>query len=60
MRTLTIAEHPVVLGCGKRLFADGGPMRTMRLIDARATTSGLALLTYRPARGGRPSLDEET
>jgi dihydrofolate reductase len=40
--------HPVVLGAGKRLFGRG-PMRELRLVEAAATTSGLATLTYRPA-----------
>ena len=41
--------HPVVLGSGKRLFAETTSARPMELIDARATTSGLVLITYRPA-----------
>ncbi|MGH8776244.1 MAG: dihydrofolate reductase family protein [Jiangellaceae bacterium] len=40
--------HPVVLGSGKRLFLDGAPTTPMHLVDARASTSGLVLLTYRP------------
>jgi dihydrofolate reductase len=38
--------HPVVLGSGKRLFRDGGPMRELKLVDSRTTTSGLVILTY--------------
>ena len=38
--------HPVVLGTGKRLFREGGPAETLRLIDATTTTSGLVTLTY--------------
>ena len=41
--------HPVVLGSGKRLFAETAMARPMDLIDARTTTSGLVLLAYRPA-----------
>jgi dihydrofolate reductase len=40
--------HPVVLGTGKRLFGHG-PIRELRLVEATATTSGLATLTYRSA-----------
>jgi dihydrofolate reductase len=40
--------HPVVLGAGKRLFRHGS-MRALRLVEAAATTSGLATLTYEPA-----------
>src|SRR5262249_42446082 len=44
--------HPVVLGTRKRLFREGAPARTLRLIDAITTTSGLVTLTYEPAEGG--------
>jgi dihydrofolate reductase len=40
--------HPIVLGGGKKLFRDGGTATPMHLVDARASTSGLVLLTYRP------------
>ena len=40
--------HPVVVGSGKRLFRDGGPSVDMRLVDSRATTGGLVILTYEP------------
>ena len=42
--------HPVVLGRGKRLFQDG-MQATLRLLDGRTTSTGVALLTYEPARG---------
>jgi peroxiredoxin/dihydrofolate reductase len=44
---------PVVLGGGKRLFADGGAASALRLIEARAVGSGVMILTYKPA--GRPA-----
>jgi len=40
--------HPVVLGGGKKLFRDAATMTSLKLIDARTTTSGLVLLAYRP------------
>lgn len=40
--------HPVVLGSGKRLFAESATARQMELVDARASTSGLVVITYRP------------
>ncbi|WP_447007862.1 dihydrofolate reductase family protein [Saccharothrix isguenensis] len=43
---------PVVLGAGKRLFRDGAPPTAMRLVDSRATASGVSVTTYRTA--GRP------
>ena len=42
--------HPVVLGSGKRLFREGGPKRTLRLVDTKTTGSGLVILTYEPDR----------
>ena len=41
--------HPLVLGSGRRLFADGGTSATLRLIGAQPTTSGVVIATYQPA-----------
>ncbi len=41
--------HPLVLGSGRRLFADGGTFTALRLVDSRTTTSGVLTATYRPA-----------
>ncbi len=41
--------HPIVLGSGKRLFREGGPTTTLRLVDTKMTSSGLVILTYEPA-----------
>jgi len=43
------APNPIVLGSGKRLFGDSDQPRGLRLIDSQATTTGVMLLTYRPA-----------
>jgi dihydrofolate reductase len=54
----TLAEHdlvdeyrlvvyPLVLGSGKRLFADGFAPATLRLADSRALPSGVLVNTYR-------------
>lgn len=40
--------HPVVLGTGKRLFADGSD-KQLDLIDAKTTSKGVALLAHTPA-----------
>lgn len=40
---------PVVAGGGKRLFADGGKTKTMRLVETRTFGSGVVGLTYRRA-----------
>jgi dihydrofolate reductase len=41
--------HPVVLGGGKRLFADGAAPAAFRLVDGMTTSGGLVLLTYERA-----------
>jgi dihydrofolate reductase len=41
--------HPLVLGSGRRLFPDGGPAATLRLVDATPTTTGVIIATYQPA-----------
>lgn len=45
--------HPVVLGGGKRLFTDESVRRALRLIDSRATSTGVLVNTYQPT--GMPS-----
>jgi dihydrofolate reductase len=42
--------HPLVLGSGQRLFADGGVAR-LELIDTVTTTTGVLIGTYRSAAG---------
>ena len=39
--------HPVVLGSGQRLFADGGAPAAFALVDSTATTTGVVIATYR-------------
>jgi len=41
--------HPLVLGAGKRLFGRTPRPLPMRLVDCTPTTTGVVLLTYRPA-----------
>jgi dihydrofolate reductase len=41
--------HPLVLGSGRRLFADGGPSTALRLVDTTTTTTGVVIATYQPA-----------
>jgi dihydrofolate reductase len=40
--------HPLVLGTGKRLFAEGAPTRNLELAEARTLSTGVVILTYRP------------
>jgi dihydrofolate reductase len=42
--------HPVVLGRGKKLFADGNHESALTLADTMTTSTGVAVLTYRPER----------
>ena len=41
--------HPLVLGSGRRLFADGSPTGALRLVDTKTTTTGVIIATYQPA-----------
>ena len=38
--------HPLVLGAGSRLFADGGPVGSFRLVNSVPTTTGVVIVTY--------------
>ncbi|MGW5673181.1 dihydrofolate reductase family protein [Micromonospora sp. NPDC003776] len=44
--TYHLLLFPVVLGRGRRLFADGVPPAGLRLTDSRTSGSGVTLLTY--------------
>jgi dihydrofolate reductase len=39
---------PVLLGTGKRLFADGTPPRELALVSTKAVPSGVIISTYKP------------
>jgi len=41
---------PVILGSGKRLFADSGKMAALKLADFRPAGDGIVMLTYTPLR----------
>ena len=40
---------PVVLGSGKRLFADGAIPGALKLVDSTVSTTGVVIGTYEPA-----------
>ena len=42
---------PLVLGGGKRIFADDGVRRPFRLVEGQVTTTGAILATVRPGAG---------
>jgi len=46
----SLAVFPLTLGGGKRLFADDGVLRRLRLVDSKPMNTGGILLTYRPDR----------
>jgi dihydrofolate reductase len=41
--------HPLVLGTGRRLFTDGGPSASLRLVVSKTSTTGVLITTYEPA-----------
>ncbi|SCG39669.1 dihydrofolate reductase family protein [Micromonospora inositola] len=43
---LRLMIDPVLLGGGKRIFADDGQLRTLRLVGSRPTSTGALLATY--------------
>jgi dihydrofolate reductase len=40
--------HPIVLGRGARLFAEGPSAKTLKLVDTKTFASGIAVLEYEP------------
>ena len=42
-----LLTHPVVLGPGRRMFADGGAPADLQLAEAIPTTTGVIIATYR-------------
>ena len=46
---LSVLIFPVVLGKGKRLFADGGAERPLTLSECKTFKSGIVILEYEPA-----------
>lgn len=46
---IRLMVHPVVLGNGPRLFADGAPRRELQLVDVKRFGKGIVVLEYVPA-----------
>ena len=46
---LQVMIDPVLVGGGKRLFADDGALRRLHLTDSRVTSTGAIIATYVPA-----------
>ncbi len=47
--------HPLVLGTGRRLFAEGSSATTFRLVDTKTTTTGVIIATYQAAESTVPA-----
>ena len=50
MRRCQLFIFPVAVGAGKRLFTGDAGMTAFRLTQATTTSTGVAILTYEPAR----------
>lgn len=48
---LHLLIHPIVVGGGKRLFADAGDGFALQLVDSKAFSNGVLSVTYTPANG---------
>jgi dihydrofolate reductase len=48
--TFVLLIHPLVLGDGRRLFEDGIPNATLKLVDSKTTTTGVIVATYETAK----------
>ena len=46
---LILIQAPVLLGTGKRLFGEGTPATTLRLIEQRSGANGMRVATFEPA-----------
>jgi dihydrofolate reductase len=44
-----LSIHPLVLGTGSRLFPDGSPYASLKLVKSTISTTGVILATYCPA-----------
>lgn len=46
---LVLMIAPIILGAGKRLFGEGTPPGTLKLVEQRISAGGLVMATYEPA-----------
>jgi len=44
-----LVVYPVLLGAGKRFFADGTPARSFELVSTKGFPSGIIFSTYKVA-----------
>jgi dihydrofolate reductase len=45
---ILLLVFPVLLGTGKRIFADGTPPREFKLVSSKVVASGVIISTYKP------------
>ena len=48
--SFVLSIHPLLLGRGRRLFADDGSFAELKLVDVTPTTTGVLIATYEPER----------
>ena len=51
---LVLMSFPLTLGSGKRLFGEGTPAKSMRLVEHQITGAGAVIATYEPHGEVRP------
>lgn len=44
---VVLPVYPVLLGTGKRFFAEGTPARSLELVDTKSTSTGIVVSTYK-------------
>jgi dihydrofolate reductase len=42
--------HPVILGGGKRLFRDGTEMKALKLMNSKALSKDIIVISYQPEK----------
>ncbi|HUO50608.1 MAG TPA: dihydrofolate reductase family protein [Candidatus Paceibacterota bacterium] len=52
--------HPLTLGTGKRLFADGTHAENFKLVDSKIGATGIIFATYEPAGDFKATVSAET
>jgi len=46
---MQISIHPLTIGTGKRLFAEGTQAENFKLVDSKISPMGIIFATYEPA-----------
>jgi dihydrofolate reductase len=51
--------HPLILGTGRRLFAEDGTLAALRLVDTKTSATGVVMATYEPVEPATRTVVEE-